>query len=157
MSTKYLWDKILSPGEEIKFEFSLGKRYIILARIFWIILGIPLLFFYGLGVIFILFGFFLILFGFFWGWYLRRANNYAFTNRRILVLKGWLSTNLTSVDFNQITDVRVEQSFFDKVIFKTGNLIINTAGTPFPEIVLTIIENPFQTKQKLDEIREKPE
>jgi uncharacterized membrane protein YdbT with pleckstrin-like domain len=143
-----IWNKIISPGEEVKFEFSLGKRYICLAKVFFCGLGIPLLFFYGLGVI-------PIFFGFFWAWYLGRSNNYAFTNRRILVLKGWLSTNLTSIDYDKITDVRVEQSFFDKAIFKTGNLIINTAGTPFPEIILTFIENPYEIKQKLDEIREK--
>ena len=143
-----IWNKIISPGEEVKFEFSLGKRYISLAKVFLIGLGIPLLFFHGLGMI-------LIFFGFFWALYLRRSNNYAFTNRRILVLRGWLSTNLTSIDYDKITDVRVEQSFFDKVIFKTGNLIINTAGTPFPEIILTFIENPYEIKQELDEIREK--
>ena len=143
-----IWNKILSPGEEIKFEFSLGKRYICLAKVFFSVLGIPLLFFYGLGIIF-------ILFGTFWAWYLRRSNNYAFTNRRILILKGWLSTNLTSIDYDKITDVRVEQPFFDRVFLKTGILIINTAGTTAQEIILTLIENPYQVKQKLDEIREK--
>lgn len=148
MATKHIWDKVLSPGEEIKFEFSLGKRYISLAKNFWIILGVPLLLLYGLGVIF-------IVVGFLWGWYLRRANNYAFTNRRILVLKGWLSTHLTSVDYNKITDVKVKQPFFERVTFKTGRLIINTAGTDLPEIVLVNIENPYEIKKKLDEIREK--
>ena len=96
MSTSKIWDKILSPGEEIKFEFSLGNRYVNVAKYALIILGIPLLFLYGLGVIF-------IIGGFVWGWYLKRANNYAFTNKRVLVLKGWLSTHLTSVDYDKIT------------------------------------------------------
>jgi len=146
--TKNIWDKVLSPGEEIQFEFSLGSRYINLARGAWIGLGIPLLLLYGFGVIF-------IIFGLFWGWYLRRANNYAFTQKRVLVLKGWLSSDLTSVDYDKITDVRVEESFFDRTVFKTGCLNIDTAGTEFQGIVLCNIENPYGIKKKLDEIREK--
>ena len=147
MSNNKIWDKILSSGEEIKFEFSLGDRYVNVAKYALIILGIPLLFLYGLGIIF-------IIGGFVWGWYLKRANNFAFTNKRVLVLKGWLSTNLTSVDYDKITDVKVEQSFFDRIVFKTGRLIIDTAGTGFQEIVLINIENPYEIKKKLDSTRE---
>jgi len=148
MTVKHIWEKVLSPEEEIKFEFSLGKRYISFARNFWIVLGVPLLLLYGLGIIF-------IVAGFLWGWYLRRANNYALTNKRILVLKGWLSTHLTSVDYNKITDVKIKQPFFERTVFDTGSLIINTAGSDLPEIILNNIENPYQIKKKLDEIKEK--
>jgi len=146
MFYQYNWENLLSPGEEIKFEFSLGKRYINLSRNFWIIVGIPFLFFYGLGIIF-------ILVGLFWAWYLRRANNFAFTNKRVLVLKGWLSTRLTSIDYDKITDLKIEQHFFERTIFNAGSLIINTAGTPFHEVILTNIENPYQVKQELDQIK----
>jgi len=145
MATNKIWDKILIPGEEIKFEFSLGKRYLNLVRNGCIFLGVPLLLLFGLGI-------FLILFGIFWSWYLRRANNYAFTNKRLLVLKGWLSTHLISIDYDKITDVRVQQPFGERVIFNTGTLIINTAGTAAPEVILTNIEDPYQVKQKLHSI-----
>ena len=157
MHTKKIWNKILSPGEEIKFEFSLGPRYISLAKNFFISLGVLSFFLFKITSIFFIFSMALIIFGLFWGWYLKRANNFAFTQNRILILRGWLSTHLTSVDYDKITDVRVEQPFFDKVAFKTGRLIINTAGTHFPEIVLVNIENPYEIKKKLDEIREKSE
>ncbi|KPJ71317.1 hypothetical protein AMJ50_02365 [Parcubacteria bacterium DG_74_3] len=143
---KRIWQRILSPEEKIKFEFSLGKRYIAIARNFWIVLGIPLLFLYRIGIVF-------IITGFLWGWYLRRANNYAFTNKRVLVLKGWLSTNLISVDYSKITDVRIEEPFFERLFFKTGKLVINTAGTDLPEIQLINIENPYEVKKKLDSAR----
>lgn len=148
MVTKSVWNRVLAPNEEIKFEFSLGSRYLALARNSWIVLGIPLLLLYGLGIIF-------IIVGFGWGWYLRRAHNFAFTDKRILILKGWLSTHLISVDYNKITDVRVEEPLFERVFFKTGRLIINTAGTDVPEIKLINIESPYEIKKKLDTIREK--
>jgi len=148
MATKNVWDRVLAPSEKIQFEFSLGNRYIALARNSWIVLGIPFLFLYGLGIIF-------IIVGFLWGWYLRRAHHFAFTDKRILILKGWLSTHLTSVDYNKITDVRVLESLFERFFFKTGRLIINTAGTDVPEIQLTNIGSPYEVKKKLDTIREK--
>lgn len=150
MKAKKIWEKILSPDEKIEYEFSLGKRYINFARFCWIILGIPLLFLFGVGIIF-------ILFGLFWGWYLRRSNNYALTNKRILILKGWLSTHLISIEYDMITDIRVFQPFFEKMIFNTGKIVINTAGTDRPEIILTKIENPYQVKQKLYTLSEKDE
>jgi len=168
MLTKKIWDKILSPGEEIKFEFSLGKKYLNYIRYGWIGFGVLFLIF-GLifsgspslfGKIFssilIFAGIILFLIGFFWTWYLKRSNNFAFTQKRILILRGWLSTQLISIDYDKITDIKVEQSFFEKLAFNTGSLIIDTAGTNLPEVILINIEDPYETKKKLDEIREKP-
>ena len=163
---KQIWDKILSPGEEIKFEFGLGKKYMNYIKSVWIGAGILILFF-GLilsgkpstilrifSLILILFGIIFIIIGFVWGWYLKRANNFAFTNKRILILRGWLSTQLTSIDYEKITDIKAEQEFFEKIAFNTGTLTIDTAGTNFPEVILTDIENPYEIKKKLDEIRD---
>jgi len=148
MSVKKDWDNILNSSEQIKYEFSLGDKYVKFVKIILVALGIPLLFLYGLGLIFIALGFFL-------GWYLKKAHSYAFTGKRVLVHKGWLSTHLTCVDFDKITDIKVEQPFLDKVIYKTGTLAINTAGTGQHEIVLSHIENPYEIKKKLDEIMRK--
>jgi len=143
MDTKKIWEKILIPGEEIKYEFSLGRRYIHLNADIFIILGIPLLYVFGLGLIFILTGIFI-------QWLLRRSNNYAFTNKRILILKGWLSTTLTSVDYDKITETRVEENFFEKTFLGIGHLIIDTAGTDAQEIYLDNIGNPYEVKRQLE-------
>lgn len=159
--TTNVWETIISPGEEIKLEFSLGKRYIDFIRYPWLSLGILLLVLSGIlrHPLFLIFGLSLglifIIFGLFSSWYLKRANNYALTNRRILILRGWLSTNLVSIDYDKITDIRVEQKFLDKLALQTGSLIIDTAGTGFEEVILNNIENPYEIKKKLDEIREK--
>ena len=146
MAYQYNWENLLTPGEEIKFEFSLGKRYIFLSSKFWVLLGIPFLFFYGIGIIF-------ILTGLFWGWYLRRSNNFIFTNKRLVILRGWLSTRLNSIHYNRITDIKVRQPFFERMIFNTGTFKVSTAGTAVREVILLHIENPHQVKRKLLEIK----
>lgn len=145
MKYEKIWRKVLAPNEEIKYEFSIGKKY----RYFWLILLSII------GLITITFGgIFLILFAlFYFGWYLKVANAYAFTNKRVLVHKGWLSTHLISIDYDKITDITVREPFIDRLITKTGHLVINTAGTGFPELILIHIETPYEVKKKLDEIR----
>lgn len=166
MFTKKIWDKVLSPGEEVKFEFSLGEKYLSYFKYGWvsfgflflilglIFLGKPSSLFKIFGLVLILVGATLIAIGFLGAWYLKRANNFAFTQKRILILRGWLSTQLVSIDYDKITNIKVEQNFFEKLVFNTGKLIIDTAGTDLPEVILTNIENPYQIKKKLDEARD---
>jgi len=45
------------------------------------------------------------------------------------------------------------EPLLDKVITHTGHLIINTAGTAFPEVILTRISRPHEIKKKLDKLR----
>jgi len=151
MDNPEIWNKILSPEEKIRYQFSLGKHYLDRIRDFWVVLGIFLIPLFGLGIIFIINGFFLY-------WYMKKTNNYAFTNKRVLILRGWLSTTLVSIDYDKITDVTVEENFYQKLIFRTGRLLIDTAGSDFheEEFVLNNIEDPYQIKRKLDEIRENP-
>ena len=148
MSDQKVWQKVLGQNEEIKYEFSIGKRYTTILGVTLIILGVPMLALAGTGVALIGLGFFLM-------WYLKKANHYAFTDKRVLIHKGWLSTRLTSVDYNKITDTHIEEPFFSRILTKTGHLAINTAGTTVHEVVLKHIEMPYEVKKKLDEIREK--
>jgi uncharacterized membrane protein YdbT with pleckstrin-like domain len=151
MDNPEVWNKILSPGEEIRYQFSVGKQYLERIRDFWVIIGIFLTPLFGVGIIFIINGFLLT-------WYLRKSNNYAFTNKRVLILRGWLSTILVSIDYDKITDVTVKENFYQKLIFKTGRLLIDTAGSDFHEemVVLNSVEDPYEVKRKLDDIRENP-
>ncbi len=142
-----IWQKVLSEKEKVLYEFSVSGNYSKTYLIIWGVISVPLLFIFGLGLITFIVA--LIYYGF----YLKKSNAYAFTNKRILVHKGLLSTNTISVDYNKITDVTISEKFFDKILTKTGSLFINTAGTTFQEIVLTHIDKPYQVKKKLDEIR----
>ncbi|PIP17828.1 MAG: hypothetical protein COX43_02160 [Parcubacteria group bacterium CG23_combo_of_CG06-09_8_20_14_all_35_9] len=146
---KQTWEKVLSPQEKILFEFGIGKYYRIFLMFCGIFLGPLLLLFFDTGIG-ILVGLSFILYSL----YLNIAYLYAFTDKRVLVHQGWLITHLISIDYGKITDVRVREHFFQKFLFSTGSLTMNTAGTKWKEVTLLDIESPYEIKKKLDEIRE---
>ena len=139
----------MGADEIVEFEFSIGDRYRKVGLIIWTIISLPLALFAGLGFLFFL----MALFHF--GFYLKVANAYAFTNKRVLIHRGWLSTRITSIDYSKITDVHVYEPFFDRIITHTGNFVINTAGTNVHEVVLQHIEKPYEVKKRLDVIKDK--
>ena len=143
-----IWRKTLGPDEEVKYEFSIGKKYRYLGLFSIGLLGLLI----SIGVVWL--GIIIILFGlFYFGWYLKVANAYAFTDKRVLIHRGWLSTKLISVDYDKITDVSVEEPFLDRLITKTGHLSVNTAGTTFHEVILKHIQKPYEIKKRLDSFR----
>lgn len=143
-----VWGKVLGQNEKLEFEFSVSDKYSNFSFIAWSIISIPLLFTAGLGVITFLISLFYFKF------YLKRANIYGFTQKRILIHRGWLSTNMISVDYDKITDIRVSESFMEKST-KTGRLKINTSGSGNTEIILDRIESPYEIKKKLDDLIDK--
>jgi len=148
MKYQKIWDKVLNQNEKIKYEFSIGKIYRHFNLLICGSLGIlMLIIFFPIGIIYFLFVVF------YFGWYLEKANAYAFTDRRILIHKGWLSTSLISVDYQKITDIKVKEPFFYKLLCKSGYLLVNTAGTGTHEIILEHIQDPYEVKKKLDNIR----
>ena len=148
MSDQKVWQKALGQNEQIKYEFGIGKRFRIMIFICFMIFGIPLLFVVPWIAIIVTILALLL------PWYLNVANKYAFTDKRALIHRGWLSTRLISVDYDKITDIYVEEPFLDRVLTKTGHLAINTAGTSVQEVVLKHIEKPYEAKKKIDQIRE---
>jgi len=139
-----MWEKVLSPGEEIKYEFGLGKNYITLTTVFKIILGIIFLFILPIGLV-------IILLGLFSYWYLQVANKFAFTNKRVLIHRGWLSTNLISIDYDKITDVVVYEPFLNKILYGIGDLSIRTASTE--HAILDRVDKPYEVKKILDSLK----
>lgn len=160
-----IWDKILSRDEEVEYEFSIGLRYRLLGLVVWILIALIILLLglstpeeYGdtpflasliLAAVLIIFAIFYHLF------YLKIANVYAFTNRRVLIYRGWLSTSLVSINYENITDVTVRERFFEKLIAGTGDVVIDTAGTSDFEVSLASIASPYEVAKKLNNIRNK--
>ena len=147
MNYEKIWQKTLANDEKVEYEFSIGGKYIKFQLIIWGIVSLPLLLIMGLG----LFTFLMTLFYF--AFYLKAANAFAFTNKRVLVHRGWLSTHMISVDYSKITDIHVVEPFFDRVLTHTGNIAIITAGTTTDQIVLQHISNPYEVKKKLDALK----
>ncbi len=149
MQYQKIWDKTLSSDEKVEYEFSIGERYLNFILIMIGIISLPLLAAAGFGIVTFLIALFYCKF------YAKTSNAYAFTNKRIIIHTGWLSTKMVSVDYTKITDMHVEEPIVDRIFTHTGNLSINTAGSGNIEIVLRHIEKPYEVKKKLDVIMAK--
>ncbi|MBU4142130.1 PH domain-containing protein [Patescibacteria group bacterium] len=149
MNYEKIWQKTLSGDEKIEYEFSVGDGYVKFGLFVWGIISFLLLFAAGLGI----FIFLIVLF--YYAFYLKAANAYAFTNKRVLIHRGWLSTHLTSVDYSKITNINIQEPFFNRILTRTGNIAIITAGTTTDQIVLRNINAPYEIKKKLDLLKDK--
>jgi uncharacterized membrane protein YdbT with pleckstrin-like domain len=158
MEYQEIWNKILSDHEKIEYEFSIGKIY----REFWLffllfagVVVVGPVYFVNMKIALIISFLWISGLWFYFIFYLRAANAFSFSNRRIIIHKGWLSTYTVSVDYEDITDVSVDESFFNRIFTRSGHLIVNTAGTHAHEVVLENVDRPYELKKKLEEIRDK--
>lgn len=145
MQYAHIWNKALSKDEKVEHEFSVGDRYRKVGLIIWGIISLILTF---IGLITFPIALFYYLF------YVKRANIFAFTNKRVLIHRGWLSTHMISVDYSKITDVHVSEGFIQRVLSHTGTLAIVTAGSTSDQIVLKNVEMPYELKKKLDHLKD---
>ena len=150
MQYENIWQKVLTEGEKVEHEFSISSRYLMYRFILWAIIGfiawiLSEEFMTGAAIVAVA--------AFYYLFYKKKANAYAFTSKRVVIHNGWLSTHATSVDYDKITDVRVEEPFIDKLITKTGNFAIITAGTGSQPITLKHVDSPYELKKKLDTLK----
>jgi len=160
-----IWTKVLSPGEVVEHEFSVGTFYrwlgftalsafsvVVFLVVKWLhqLTGevVPL---WPLDVFVAV----LVVGGLVrYGYYLKVAYAYAFTNRRVLVHKGLFTTLCVSIDYSKITNVIVYEPFYS-VFTGTGHVGIDTAGTNQVEAILKYVEQPYEVKKILDATRER--
>lgn len=151
-----IWQKVLAGNETIKYEFSISGLYLafnFFIRLLLALLIFPFVYTISLEAAVALITIFLAANLFYYGFFLRAANAYALTDQRIIIHRGWLSTEAICIDYQKITDVTVISPFFENILMGSGNLHIDTAGTPGQEIVLRHIPNPYEIRKKLEEIR----
>ena len=148
MNYKKICDKIVNKDEQIKYIFSVGYSFITLSMTFWSIVSIFFMFFEAYVGIFTL-----IVAIFYHFYYLKIANVYILTDKRIIVKKGWLSNRTISIDYGNITDITVHENFIYRLLTCSGDMIINTAGTDKAEVVLQHIDNPHEVKNIIDELK----
>lgn len=145
MKYEKIWNKILNTNEKVEFEISVGDRYRKMILIVWIIVALFFLAVWPLSILVILIGVLHFM-------YIKVANAFAFTNKRVLIHFGWLSTMAKSVNFEKITEVSVYEPFLSRIITKTGDLTIHT-GNMTDTLILKNIEKPYEVKKKLDSLR----
>lgn len=152
MNRKKIWAKILSTGEEIKYEFSVSKKFSTAMMVLGCLAGIIILFTPGffIGILVIMASVFYFKYFIFW------TNNFAFTNKRALIYRGWLATDLISIDYSKITDIVVDQPIIGKLT-NSGHILLNTASSSALETKqkqkIENIDNPYETKKKLEEFK----
>jgi len=141
--------RYIFSGEHICFVFGIGTRYFFF--IFFVILvsmGIPMLIFISIPIIF----WSLLIILCFWEviWCLRFVNTcYFVTNHRIYKRSGTFFTSLYFANRVDITDMKINQSIFEKIIFNTGTILINTKGGPEYEVILKRVNAPYKIKKKV--------
>ena len=149
-----IWDKVLNANEEVKCEFSVSDKYRKVNLGCGIALSIFILLFQlATDSIFpTVLGIFILSVVIFRYWYTKVANAYAFTNKRILVHKGFLSTTAKSIYFDKITEVSVTERFLDRIFYNSGHIVIHT-GNITDTLVLKYVASPYDLKKKFDSIR----
>jgi membrane protein YdbS with pleckstrin-like domain len=157
---KYDWSQVLTPEEKIITQFSISNKYLSINLAALIILAVILVLF---TIIFPEYFIFLVcasiisvMFGFvIYSFYLPASEQYALTDKRIVAKQGFFNTNLITVDYDKITDIKVNEYFFSKLVYGCGDLIINTAGSTISEIVMLNIDAPQQIRTQILQLADK--
>ncbi len=81
---------------------------------------------------------------------------YFVTDEKIYKHIGVGFANVTSAKHTEIDDMKVQQGFFENILFNTGTLKFNTPGSAGFEIVLPRVGAPFEMKRILYDAWDKP-
>ena len=109
-------------------EFSINNILLIIALFFFLVVT-PFIIFFN-------------------RFYIKISNEFVFTDKRIIVKRGWIETKVKTIYYDRITDISVNQSFLDRII-KTGTLSISTAGSDGYEAIISHIRKPYEVKSVL--------
>lgn len=76
---------------------------------------------------------------------------YFVTNTKIYKRIGIGFMTVTSAKHTEIDDMKIKQSFLERILFNTGTLKFNTLGSDRYEIILPRVGEPFSLKRILYE------
>ncbi|MBT3348995.1 PH domain-containing protein [bacterium] len=143
-------EKYIGPGETIKIKFGISERWFF-GQIFplIVIFGV-LIFFWRDNVLIasILSG--IIWMIIFWRTHGFFSTKYFATDKKIYKLTGFLWKKLESAAESQLENIAVKQSFVARFLFGMGTLKFQTAGANNSEISLVRVDDPWETKQKIE-------
>lgn len=160
-------EHVLRPDERMIREFSISPKFFVVLILVGVlvIVTVPMIFllfntFFVLGfdlallsiggTVGFLVGGALILYAF----YFRVARHYLLTNQRAIGTIGWLSKRTISIDYEQITDLRVDQDLFERIVLGTGMVAVNTAGGDLEEIFLERVDEPYRLSNQIRQLAE---
>lgn len=157
----------LRPDERLVDQFSISQR------LFWILIGagvflaifipvfgstlLPFMDFdlNGIGVIGLI-GVGLIAGALMVGYafYFRASRHYVLTNQRFIETMGVVSKRTISADWEQITDIRVTQDAFERLVLGAGMIALNTAGGDLEEVRLERVPAPYHLSNRIRQLVE---
>jgi uncharacterized membrane protein YdbT with pleckstrin-like domain len=144
------WQRFLLPNENIIHMFGVSGLYIV---VFWILPAILtlILMLYLLAVNIILA--FLVALIFLSvavpAVYLRYFVHYAITDQRVMTREGILHKKFITADLPAVTDIPVKEKFFERVLTRTGEIGVNTAGSHFIELYFKHIKKPVLVRHDI--------
>ena len=106
------------------------------------------------GMIGIVIAFFVVVFGIAYFLVLVRYRKeiYIPESKKIIAHSGTIiSDNTTEIAYDCITEVRMRLGFWQQLFFKTGDIIINTAGSAASKLILKNVDQP---EKYYEEIRD---
>ena len=80
------------------------------------------------------------------------SRRYALTNERIMYSNGIMSEIFKSAQYNYLSDIEFEQSFWDKIM-NTGTLKIHTVGTDNYQIRYRKVSDPIKIKKIINDMQ----
>lgn len=93
--------------------------------------------------------------GFIKTFFLKASIKYILTEKRVIVKKGYFDISVHSTPYNQITHIRVDHKFIERVVLDYGKITINTAGINTKEIVLEYVTRPLEFKNIMEKLIQK--
>lgn len=130
------YSEYLARGERMVAVFGIGNKYFIMNFIILFIFSIPLI---GLPFLFKLL-------------HLWHARRYILTDRRVIIKDGVFTIKTTSVPYDKITHIKVNEDFLEKMSYGIGDIVVHTAGPTPVEIELEKVQHPMQVKNLLEEL-----
>jgi uncharacterized membrane protein YdbT with pleckstrin-like domain len=133
-------EKYVGKGEKIIWRNGYAKNCMTIISIFLIVIGMVTILTIVGPIVCIYF-------------YLEfKSKQYILTDKRIIILSGFLNKTMKDTPYNRITDTSIEQNWQERTL-NYGDIKFNTAGSPsFSSSAgeLSFIDNPFEVKKLID-------
>jgi len=141
---KRYWQRFLLPDERVIHTFGVGGWYIFL---FWVVPSVvALVLTIVLWLVNIIVGILMALICLsvaIPAIYLRYFVHYAITDQRVMGREGLLHKKFITADLPSITDVTVHENFLERILTRTGEVGVNTAGSHLIELYFRHVRKPF--------------
>lgn len=141
----------IGHGETIKLKFGISFKFMIIQTFFWLVLFGLMSVVLPLGIVQILLMIMLSLI-LLYIWVIFWTTTYFVTEEKIYKKTGVVWAKLVEAGKEDVTDVTIQKSILDQLVFHTGTMKLNTAGGPTIELILDRVDNPEGKKKEISRI-----